>query len=163
MALTPGKYLARCSDYGFGATQANLPQIVLQFDFKNNLGEDTQYLWQGSLKPGTATNITMAVLKALGFDKTKHQLIDLADGAQTGVLDLTREVEITVEEEHYQGKTYMRITRVAKPGGLIEQRRVTKDEAAEMLRRLESVQPATPAAPTAAAPTGPLAPSEVPF
>lgn len=107
----------------------------------------------------------MSVLKIFGFDKTKHQLIDIADGVSTGILDTQKQVNLTVTEEEYKGRMYTKISRVSLPGTLIDQRRLTKAHAEELLQKIEAAYGSQPTAASAgaAAASDTSTSNEVPF
>lgn len=87
----PGAYLAKAVDWGISQTQAGLPQAVICFRYEG--GGDL--LWFGSFKE-KAVERTIETLVLLGL---KGAVEDLATGVQGKALDMTKEVEIVVEEK----------------------------------------------------------------
>lgn len=109
------KYTARIKDYGIGTTKAGDPKAMVMFTFKDENGTSVDMTWSGSLREGRAREITIDALLVCGLKG--NDLSKLAQGAESGVLDLNRDLSITVEEEEYNGKTYKKIKWINAPGG----------------------------------------------
>lgn len=130
----PGQYEARLVDYGIGVTKkAGNPQVLLRLAWDDQDGDQHIRTYYAQLTDGTPRNITMGVLKSLGFDVERHTLEALVDGPASGVLDMERKVQISVKTTIGQdGKTYLNIDRVGSAPAL----QGNKDESKAALARL---------------------------
>lgn len=98
--IPAGKYLARPADWGISETKAGDPQVFVKFEFGGK-----SLTWFGSLKEGRAQEITIDSLLALGF--RSNDLSEL--NKETTILDTTKDVQIVVEHEEYNGKISAKI------------------------------------------------------
>lgn len=118
-----GKYTAKILDYGIGITKAGDPTVVVRFGF----GQGQSLIWNGSLKEGKAQEITIKALLTLGLSN-EDNLEALADGIDSNLLDINREVEIDVQPDTYEGKTRMRIAWINPLGGSTFRNAMSKNE-----------------------------------
>jgi len=109
--IAPGKYVAVITDYGVSASKAGDPMITVQFSFDNG----KSLFWNGSLKE-KAQEITLKALLRMGL-RDEERLADLADGLDSKLLDTTKQLEIDVGMDTYEGKTKPRINWVNDLGG----------------------------------------------
>lgn len=167
MELQPGKYLGKVTDCAIGKTKAGLPQVILMFDFDDNLGNSHSKMWFGSLKEGRAREITLNALLTCGFNG--EDLLALNDGP--ACLDIDKVVELKVENRPDQnGKVWANISWISTPGEETGgANRLDKTEAAALLSQTDlkadlfqarEKRNARYAKPADAAP---IAESEVPF
>lgn len=129
MEIQAGRTRGKVQDYAFKRTQAGDPAVVIIFSFVQN-EETFDLTWQGSLKDAkegsnttSAKEITFKALQACGFDfasrDARKNWDAIAQGAVSKVLDLDREVSLTIEHEASpkDGKLYPRIRWVNPLGG----------------------------------------------
>lgn len=114
MEIKPGKYHAKVVDYGITSSKAGDPMMTVRFAWTDE-GVEQQYNWIGSFKEGKAQEITVKTLIVLGL-KSTDKIPELADGPSSNALDLTKVVEISIENETYEGKTSPRIKWVNEIG-----------------------------------------------
>jgi len=106
-----GKFQGKVKDYGVSETNAGNPQVYVQVQFEHE-GAQKELTWYGSFVGG-AKEITLRSLLACGL-KPQHfgQLVNLRNGATSGMLDLNKAIEIDVHEEpKYDDPTKM-VTKV---------------------------------------------------
>lgn len=108
--LKPGRHRATVSDYGISLTKAGKPNVNVKF----KVGESS-IIWFGSLNEGKALQMTMKTLIILGM-KTHEQFDRLAEGISSNVLDTTKEVEIDIAYEEYDGQQKLRVKWVNEIG-----------------------------------------------
>ena len=101
--LVPGKYKAKIVDYGIGETKSGVPSVNVRFQFGDN-----SLTWSGYLSEGKARQITVENLTRMGFTDV-DRMADLTDGVLSGLLDTNKELEIDVQSEVYEGKTFLKI------------------------------------------------------
>lgn len=114
----PGYYEARIANYGVKKTKAGDPAPTIVFEVSVD-GVKQRVFWQGSLKDGQARDITLKALAVCGF-KNVRSFANLADGISSGLLDMDKDVQITVEHETSQdgsGKRFARVRWVNEAGG----------------------------------------------
>lgn len=125
--INAGKYLGKVLDYGIGKTKDGEPNIMLMFGFKDSSGVDQDLIWRGSLKEGKAREITIDALLILGL--VGNDLSLLAHGNGSGVLNQEKEVQLVVEHETYNGKTFAKVRYINEVGGGAFKEKMGKDEA----------------------------------
>lgn len=114
----PGYYEARIANYGIKKTKAGDPSPTIAFEVKVD-GAAHVVFWQGSLKEGPGRDITLKALAACGFRAIKC-FASLANGPASGLLDMAKNVQVTIEHEEAQdgsGKRYPRVKWVNEAGG----------------------------------------------
>jgi hypothetical protein len=114
-----GKFLARVKEIGISKTKAGLPQVVANFtcfyeEGEGDKKETKKFEKVGffSLK-GEAAPITLQTLVILGYKFTVNDLSDIAAGS--GV-DFSKEIEIVIADNTYDGKTTEQIKGVYEVG-----------------------------------------------
>lgn len=108
--IAPGKYTAKVLDYGISGTKAGDPQVSVKFGFGSQ-----SMIWNGTLKQGKGQEITLKSLIVLGLTNP-DKIADLADGLKGNTLDLTKEVEIDIQPDTYEGNTTLKIKWINEPG-----------------------------------------------
>lgn len=93
----PGYYDAKILNYGIKKTKAGDPAPTIAFEVEVRGGKHKVF-WQGSLKDGPARDISLKALMVCGFTNP-NAFPYLANGIESGLLDLTKEVQVTVEHE----------------------------------------------------------------
>ncbi len=156
--VAEGKYKGTVLDYGIGLTKGGLPQVLMVVEFVDNLGGKQEMAWYGTLKEGAGKNITLQALKACGFPtEARDRLHDLAAGVDSGLLDLTREIQVTIaHESDDQGRPMARVRWINAPGGAIMAKKISVQEAMEAMKKASSMS-------VASAPSAPMRDEEVPF
>lgn len=101
-----GVFKAKPTVYGVGSTKDGNPNAVVNFKvlIDEKTGETRDFMWTGSLKEGRAMEITLDALLVLGYVEN-----DLSLFAQGKGLNSTDAVQVTIENEEYNGKTFPRI------------------------------------------------------
>jgi hypothetical protein len=156
MEAKPGQYEAHLVDYGIGVNSKQNPQIILRLAWEDADKEQHIRNYYAQLNEGQTRDITMATLRSLGLDESKHSLEALIDGPASNVLDMQRKVQVTVKSTvGKDGKTYLNISSVGKSANLQD----NKDEARAALARFGLGGKASTAAPAAA----PIPTDDVPF
>ena len=110
--IHPGKYMARIVNYGLRDSKNNGVMALVEMEYKDSEGDPHRVLWRGAFA-GQATQYTLKTLLICGLDR---DVSAMADGPESGVLNLQKDLMITVEPEHYEGKTYYRIAWINEPG-----------------------------------------------
>lgn len=101
------RYLAKATEWALGETDKGNEQIAVNFDILTPDAEVSTIVWYGYFTDKTWER-TVESLRHMGWTGT-----DLAD---VNGLD-ANEVELVVEDETYEGKTFPRVRWVNKPGG----------------------------------------------
>lgn len=115
--------LAKCTQYGITLTKNGAPQVTVDF-----LCEDGKTrTWRGSLNEGKAREITFKALDNLGFKGSDPT--DLVGGVETNLLDLDRQVDLTIGNEEWQGKTYEKVQWINRVGGSSFKKALSKEDA----------------------------------
>lgn len=115
--ITPGKYRANLIGYQMGETKAGAAQAELMFDWQDADGDRHELIWYGSFKGEKAIEITTRSLVTCGLRRDAKPW-DIAQGAESHVLDMSTPVSIVVEFERSQsGKDYPRIKWINRLGG----------------------------------------------
>ena len=124
--MIPGRYIGKIIDYGMGETQKGDPQVLVMFEFKDDEEVNQRMCWFGTLKEGKGRQITIDTLLNCGFKGT--ELSVLADGVGNGALDTEKELQLTVNENVYNGKKSLRIDFVNLPGGSAFREKMSKEQ-----------------------------------
>lgn len=152
MSIQPGTYTAKIVDYGVKLTEKGQPNVTVKFSFN----ETNTLIWSGGFYNERATEITLKALGVCGLATT--DIAQLADGPASGMLDTDKEVEIAIDHEEYNGRTYAKIKWINEVGGGGIKNRLTKGEAAQAfvglnlqadIARLGIIKERKPAAPAA--------------
>ena len=108
MAGTNKRYLrSKAQEWALGESESGKAYIAISFKVKDTDGEEKFVSWRGFFTEAT-TERTIESLRAMGFEGD-----DLSN-----LVGLDKnEVELVVEDEEYEGKTYARVQWVNKPKG----------------------------------------------
>jgi len=106
--IQAGTYSAKVSDWGYVETKAGVPGFHIYFDIEG-MGS---VRWNGYLSEKGMENV-FKTLATCGF--TGGDLEKVADGKFGKALDTTKELQIVVEIEDYNGKSYPRVKWVNEP------------------------------------------------
>lgn len=113
--IKPGRYPnAKVCAYGMRKTMSGEPSPVIAFLVQDESGMDHKVFWQGYLTSAKAQQVTVKALATCGM-RSPEDIHRFAEGLSSGVLDLDREVNITVELETKGDKTYPRVTWINPP------------------------------------------------
>lgn len=108
--INPGTYKAKIQDYGLVQNKSGQPQVKVFFKFKES-GET--FSWFGGLSTPQQQEITTKTLITLGASPNNIDKIE--NGLTSNVLDTTKEFDLVVAHDEYQGKTYARIKYINDP------------------------------------------------
>lgn len=110
--IEPGMYNAKILNYGVKQTKSGDAAPTIKFAVGSN-----PVFWQGSWKEGKPREISLEALITCGFKKESvRDLYKFADGLDSGLLDISKEVNVTVEHETFDGKTYPRVSWINQAG-----------------------------------------------
>ena len=128
-----GYYAAKILNYGLTKTKAGSPEPTIVFEVLED-GNPHRVFWRSSLKDGPAREITLKALAICGF-KNLRGFAYLADGIQSGLLDMEKEVQITVEHETNteNGKRYAKVRWINESGGNKFKSAICVSEAAQLM------------------------------
>jgi hypothetical protein len=112
--VAAGKYLATIKAYGVSETQSGKPRVEIQFGFKDQAGLEQTLYWYGYVTE-KALAITARALVNCGLTGTDYDA--LSKGAESGMLNMEKPVEIDVQHETFEGKTHPKIAWVNRPRG----------------------------------------------
>lgn len=133
--LQQGKYEAKIIDYGVGTAKSGSPQVMILFGIQT---QDSfhELTWYGNLSD-KAMKYTLEALLACGMQG--NDVAALADGVNSGLLDVDTPVSVTVAHEMSEkdGKTYARIKWVNRAGGAAFKNKLSKQEATIKLGALD--------------------------
>lgn len=115
--------LAKVKNYGIALTKSGAPQVTIDFECEDGKVRT----WRGSLNQGKAQDITFKALDACGF--SGGDPLELAGGLDTGLIPLGHEVDLTIGNEEYQGKTYEKVQWVNRIGGQGFKNAISKEDA----------------------------------
>jgi hypothetical protein len=113
MAIDPGKYRGRITDYGVTQSQAGqqLPTVFILFELVGQYDPDTGDLldcplesrsYYKSISPKTIDWL-LSDLKAIGYDRPG---LEYLDPEVPGAADLFgREIDVVCDQENYDGRT----------------------------------------------------------
>lgn len=135
--MFPGTYTARIVNYALSNNSKGNPQVEVLFEYNDGStsqvgGVFHQIRWWGQLTGEKAPAYTLKTLALLGFKgRTDEDFYKLADGVESGMLDLNAEVELVLEEQTNEaGKTFMSIKYINDPNrGVASKNAMTKAEA----------------------------------
>lgn len=102
---------ARVIDYGIKLSSTNNPMVTIRFACEDGQKRS----WNGSLNEGKAREITLDALIRCGF--TGSDVSELTGGAESGLLDHSKELDLTIDAEEYNGKTFEKIKWINEVGG----------------------------------------------
>ena len=112
--IETGKHLAKIVDYGFAKTKSGAEQVFITFE----LLDGRKKKWFGSLKQGKACEFTIDTMLKIGFNG------DWDSFSEPGVVTAfnpNKELEIDVQDEHFNGQTYRKIKWINDPNkGAVE-------------------------------------------
>lgn len=127
-----GSHKAKIIDYGLRAgSDGKKPsvQIVLK-------GEDFTLSWFGQLETEKNQEFTAKTLFACGCTKSMATPADwqaFNEGAGSGFLDESKELDVTVAIEEYKGKMYTKIKWINEPGfGMMREKLASADLVTQM-------------------------------
>jgi hypothetical protein len=110
--IKPGTYRAKPVAHTISEPkEGRADQIAIRFEFAYDDGK-RELTWFGSLHEN-ALKHTLNAIENCGF-----KYGSLADFLRPDAIDYTREVDIVVEHNTYNGKTSARVTWVNRPGGI---------------------------------------------
>lgn len=127
--LEAGNHLGKIFDYCMQATKDFEPRLVIQFELESG----HYVLWGGTFKNEKAREIAFRTLKTLNFH---GRIEDLANGKESGCLDTDKQVQLVVEFEEYNGKSYPKVQWVNEVGGGALQNRLDRNETAKLCAHL---------------------------
>lgn len=140
-----GKYVAKIVDYGLNKTQGGKPQAVVQFGFEHD-GQAKTFTWYGTLAPDNdgkrkGIEITLKALYAMGMTmQTVGRLsTDFFEGPKTGILDMTKDLSIELQEEPSQndpGKMQTRVQWVNDPNDTYVIKKLAASDAVQVMSGL---------------------------
>lgn len=114
MGYNAGKFDAIIIDHGFNTTSTGKLQVAVTFRYADSEGEK-ELSWFGSFNEGKAREITLEGLKRMGL-KSKADFPQLAMGVDSGVLNYSEQIPITVAMEEYEGKVSPKIKGIGGGG-----------------------------------------------
>lgn len=117
MLLDPGIYKAKIADYGIRRTSKGDPAPTIAFIVEAN-GSQHRVFWQGSWN-GHGMDICMEALLVCGL-RSAQDLMYVAEGRSSGVLDTESSFDITVEVDVNQNdpmKRYNKVKWINAEGG----------------------------------------------
>jgi len=123
--MEPGKYNAKVVDYFMSETRAGNPQVVLKF-----MMEDGNTIYHYMSLSEKAQPYTAKTLAVLGYEGQDVNL--LADGPKTNILNLSKTVELVLDNEEWNGKVNLKVKWVNELGGT-NFKKLAKEEAAKKL------------------------------
>lgn len=106
--ISPGRYIARASDWRFTVSSTGSEQLAVSFQLEAG---DT-LTWWGSFSDKALPH-TMKALRAMGWRGTDLAELDNHGGGLDG-----QQVELVVEESEYQGRVSPKVRWVNSLGGI---------------------------------------------
>jgi len=134
MLLEPGYYKGKILDYGIKKTSKGDPAPTIAFEVKDSAGSAHKVYWQGSWN-GKAMDFAMEALLVCGL-KNPQQLMFLADGKASRVLDLELSFDLDIGVEVNQNdpsKKYNRVNWINEDGASKFKDAITVQEFAPLL------------------------------
>lgn len=113
-------YRARAKTWGLGETGTGKEQVAVEFNVLTEGAADQGLVWYGYFTDATLER-TVESLRYMGWKGE-----DPSDGLPG--LD-ANEVELVVEDEEFEGRTYAKVQWVNKPGGLALKAPLTGEKA----------------------------------
>lgn len=112
----PGFYTGKIAAYGIKKTGGGLAAPTIKF-----VVDGQAVFWQGSFKTDKSREIALKALMVCGLTDP-HALPRLAEGESSGLLDMTKDVNVTIiheaaEQGENAGKLYARVAWVNEAGG----------------------------------------------
>jgi len=127
------RYRAKAKEWTMSESQQHVPMIVVLFDILTEGAAESALNWRGSFSDGAADR-TIESMRHCGWEGD--------DLTQLEGLD-RNEVELVVEDEEYEGKTYAKVQWVNKPRSLSVKNVLEGDKlkafAAEMKLRIRAL------------------------
>lgn len=158
-------YLAKAKSWGLGESSTGKPQISVEFDILTDGADLQSIVWRSYFTEDTWQR-TVESLRHCGWEGSDVSSVTGLDA---------NEVELVIEDEEYNGKTFPKVRWVNKPGGLAIKAPLTGDKlkafSAVMQERIKSMGPAPKSRPRAAQPQAdvlsygapPLTDDDIPF
>lgn len=125
------KVIGKLLDYRCEQTSKGEPRVVLIFGYGDNF--DQKVYWNGYFTEKTKKT-TIDTLLLLGIQTDDVE--DLAKGREAGLLDLDKEVQLTLAEEEYEGKKTLKVRWVNEVGGGGFSKRILEGDAINKLKEL---------------------------
>lgn len=128
-----GNFLGKITDYGISETKSNKPQVFVKFTFPFEQGTSSLTWFSGFV--GGQKDITLKALLDMGF-APGSQLMALAQGPMSGLLNMDKDLSLDVQEEMKQDGSGMRtliqwVNDPARSGGGVKT--VDENKAGQML------------------------------
>ncbi len=120
--IEPSTYRSRVVNYTISTTKAGNPQVEVLFEFSQGEGVNAshhQMRWWGQMSE-KALPYTLKNLITMGYRGTSNEdFAKLADGVESGMIDLSTEVDLVLENETNEetGKSFLKIKWINAPGG----------------------------------------------
>lgn len=138
MSLEAGYYTGKIVAYGMKETQKGDVAPTVGFLVKTPDGKVQKLFWQGTLTSDKAADIALKALIVCGLQRYED-LDALADGPDSGVLDMEKDIDLTVElNVTDDGKSYPRVSWINEAGGKKggDQKMITREAASTRLAML---------------------------
>lgn len=127
--IEPGRYKGRAISWAFGMTGTGKPQIGAVFDVQTDEGV-VQLTWYGFLNDEKNAKRTMSSMRAMGWD---------GNGPVTDAQGMdANDVDVTVEDNEWEGETTSRIAWVNGAGAAVKP--MKDDERARLNAKLAQWQ-----------------------
>lgn len=127
-------YRAKAKTWGLGESGTGKEQVAVEFDVLTEGAAEKNLVWYGYFTDATLER-TIESLRYMGWKGD-----DPSDGLPG--LD-ANEVDIVVEDEEYEGKTYAKVQWVNRPGGLALKAPLSEEKAkafgASMRERIRAI------------------------
>lgn len=138
-----GKFLAKVKDYGISTTKGGKPQVAIQFSFEHD-GQTKEFSWYGTLSPDNdgkrkGIEITLKALYACGLTQQNINRLgqDFFEGPKTGILDMTKDLSIELQEEtNQENKIVTKVAWVNDPNDSYVLKKVTAAENVQVMSGL---------------------------
>lgn len=134
--IKPGNYQAKICAYGIKVTSKGDAAPTIAFRVEKGVEEPATVYWQGSFKAGKGREIALKALVTCGLSDA-HKIADLANGKESGLLDLNKELDIVVIHEARQDdpmKVYPKVEWINDSSDM--KGRISKEEAASKIAGL---------------------------
>lgn len=122
--IKPGKYKANILDYGIKETKTGAPQVCIAMNYLDSDQDVHEITWFGVLKGG-AEEITIETLLRCGMKG--NDILALAGGAESDLLDAATTYTIAVVEHEWEGKKSMRVQWISNSAGALENKLSKQD------------------------------------
>lgn len=130
-SVPAGIHIGKVRDYGITKSQAGNPRIIIGFKIELPDGSNGSVYYNGGLETDKQREFTIKALLACGLNgnlSTVDELVAFNQGAGSGALNEDKDVEVVVEHEEYEGKTFARVKFVNEPGGSTIKNKLAKDD-----------------------------------